>query len=421
MSFIRDAELENTIRTLATPVFKVAGLDPNAVHIYIVLDPTINSFVAGGQNLFINTGLLLRVQNASQLIGVMAHETGHIADGHLIRMSGELDNLTMETIGSLLLGAAVGVATGRPDAATAVAMGGQQVAERGILGYSRTKEASADQAALKFLDASHQSARGMLQFMEILENEQLMVSAHPDPYLQTHPLTQERVRMVRNWVAHSKWSNAEVPAQSVEMFKRMQAKLFAFLEPPARTFERYKTTDDSIPARYARAIAAYRIPDMPRALRLIDGLIAQRPRDPYFYEMKGQMLFENARGGEALAPYRQAVRLLPDNMLMRMELAHVEIEQDDPSLLGDAQTNLKMVVNAEPDNPQAWHLLGIAYGKQDQDGLASYALAEEAVLTHHMGQAAYLVDKAERLLPRGSPAWLRLQDVRSAIHQGGDR
>ncbi len=417
--FIRDAEVENTIRILATPVFKAAGLDPKAIHIYILLDPTVNAFVAGGQNLFLDTGLLLKVQNASQLIGVMAHETGHIAGGHIIRMSNAIKSLTTEAIASLLLGAAVGVASGQPGAGAAVLMGGQNVADRGMLGYSRNKEATADQAALKYLDASHQSARGMLQFMEILQNEQLLYAAHPDPYLQNHPLTPSRIRLIRHWVETSKWSNTPVPPYKVKLFRRMQAKLFAFLEPPARTFDRYKADDHSISARYARAIAAYRIPDVPKALRLIDGLIAQRPKNPYFYEMKGQILFDNAKGAEALGPYRTAVRLLPDNLLMRMELAHVEIEQDDPSLLADAAANLNMTVDGEPDNAAAWHLLGIAYGKQGKEGLASYALAEEALLEHHLGQAHYLAEKAARLLHKKGPVWLRLQDIRTTLLQDG--
>ena len=416
-SFIRDAEIENTIRAYSTPLFQAAGLDPNAVSIHILVDPTLNAFVTGGQNLFLHTGLLLRAENASQVIGVIAHETGHMAGGHVVRMQGELGTASTEAIVAMLLGAAVGAASGRGDVGSALAMGGQSMVERDILAYSRENEAAADQAGLKFLDATHQSARGMLEFMEILGDQELLVTTEQDPYVRTHPLTRDRVVFIQDWVEHSKWSDQPIRPEYAEMFQRMQAKLYAFLEPPMRTLRRYRANDTSIAARYARAIAYYRKPDLTKALPLIDGLIAERPDDPYFPELKGQMLFENARGGEAVAPYRRAAQLLPGSALIRIELGQVEVEQNDPSLLKDAVTNLSAGVTSEPGNPDGWRLLGIAYGRAGNEGMASYALAEEALLEGRRADANYLAVKAERLLPRGGPIWLRIQDIKDRAAQ----
>ncbi len=413
-SFIRDAEVENSIRAMAAPLLRAAGLDPAAVHFHILVDPTLNAFVAGGQNEFIHTGLLLRARNASELLGVIAHETGHIGGGHLARMEGELETAQTEAIVATLLGVAAGAASGRGDAAAAATMAGQQLAMRQVLAFSRANEAAADQAGLKFLDATHQSARGMLSFMETLMGEELLVTDNQDPYVRTHPLTDDRIAFIRNWVQHSKWSNAPTRPEYDEMFGRMQAKLYAFLEPPIRTFQRYKASDTSVESRYARAIAAYRKPDLPTALKLIDGLIDQYPKDPYFEELKGQMLFENGHVAEAVGPYQRAVELLPDNALLRIELGQVEVEQGTPPLLKDAVVNLEAGVQGEPDNVEGWHLLGMAYGRQGNDALASYALAEEALLSGRPGDAAYLAGKADRLLPvKRGPIWLRIQDIES--------
>ena len=410
--FIRDAEVENTIRLMATPIFQAAGIDPDAVSLNIILNPTLNAFVSGGQNMFFHTGLLIRVESPIQLIGVMAHETGHIAGGHLARMENTISDTMPAALLGALLGVAVGAASGRGDAGAAIALGSQDIAMRNILSFSRMQESSADQAGLKFLDISHQSPKGMLEFMELLGDQELMVSVKQDPYVRTHPLTRDRVAAIREAVQHSKWTDQPSPPEYAEPFRRMRAKLYAYLEPPIRTFQRFKATDTSIEARYARAIAAYRKPDLGTALPLMDGLIAERPKDPYFYEMKAQILFENAQGSEALPLYKKAVELLPNNALLRIELAQAQIEQDDPAMLVEAESNLNTALDKEPLNATGWKQLGIVYGKKGDEGMASYAMAEDALLEGRPVDASILANKAERMLPKGGPIWLRLQDVK---------
>ncbi len=421
-SFIRDAEVENTIRAFATPLFQAAGLDPDAVNIHILVDPSLNAFVAGGQNLFIHTGLLIRSENANQLIGVIAHETGHIAGGHLVRLQDAASNAATQALMGMILGAAVGAAAGRGDVGAGVMMGSQEAAIRGLLAYSRGEESAADQAGMKFLDATHQSSRGLLEFFGILGDQELLVASRQDPYVRTHPLTRERIEVVRNHVDNSPWSDTPSRPEFAEMHRRMRAKLFAFLESPIRTYQRYKETDNSLESRYARAIASYRKPDLATALPLIDSLIVERPADPYFQELKGQMLFENGRGSEALGPYRRAVELLPNNPLMYLQLAQVEVEQEDPALLEDAAKNLNQVVRREPENATAWRLLSIAYGRSGNEGLAAYAMAEQALLEGKPSDASYHAGKAERILPHSGPIWLRIQDIKEQAAQlkGGD-
>lgn len=416
-SFIRDAEVENTIRAFATPLFQAAGLDPEAVRIHLLVDPSLNAFVAGGQNMFFHTGLLVRSENPNQLIGVIAHETGHISGGHLVRLQDAVGDASTQALLGMLAGAALGAASGRGDLGAAVMMGSQEAAMRNLMSFSRTQEGSADQAGMSFLDATQQSAKGFLEFFEILGDQELLVAARQDPYVRTHPLTRDRVANVRDHVAKSPYSNNPPRPEFVEMHKRMRAKLFAFLESPVRTFQRYKETDNSIDSRYARAIASYRKPDMGTALPLIDGLIAERPKDPYFWELKGQMLFENGRGAEALEPYRKAVALLPSSALLQISLAQVEVEQEDPSLLADAKAHLNKALQAEPDNHSGWRLLAIAHGRLGDEGMAAYAMAEQTLLEGKLSDAAYHAGKAERLLPRSGPIWLRIQDIKEQASQ----
>ncbi|MSO92888.1 MAG: M48 family peptidase [Rhodospirillales bacterium] len=411
ISFLRDAETENTIRIVATPLFRAAGLSAEGVRVFLVNDKSLNAFVAGGQNLFLNTGLLMRAEDVGQLIGVIAHETGHIAGGHLSRTHSQLQNTAAASILAMVLGAGVGAATGRGDVGTALILGGQSSSIRSFLQYSRDQEGQADQAAFSFLDKTGQSARGLFEFLKILEDQELLNIERQDPYLRTHPITQERVQAAAAHIARSPNSNAQPRPEYDAMFQRVRAKLFAYIESVPTTLARYKDGDPRVEARYARAFAYYRKPDLGMALPLIDGLIQESPNDPYFHELKGQMLFENGRAAEALPAYEKAVSLLPNNALLRRDLAHVQIELNDESLLDQAIENLRMSLARERDTSSAWRHLAIAYGRQGKTGLSTVSLAEEALLQGKMRDARGLAERAQRFLEPNTPAWLQAQDI----------
>ena len=411
VGYIRDAEIESTLRIFYTPILQAAGLEPAAVHIYIVNDPTLNSFVAGGQNIFINTGTIMRSETPNQLIGIVAHETGHIAGGHLIRSEEAMKSATIKTIIAMVLGAGAAAASHNPGAAGAAMIGAEGVGLRSFLSFSVAQEANADQAALRFLDKTHQSARGLLDFFQILEGQEVLSGMHQAPYLRTHPLTTQRIEYVRQHVEQSPYSNVADSSAWVELHKRMKAKLIAFLYPPSQALPQFPETDMSVSARYGRAIAYYRIPELKKALDLIDGLIRQEPNNPYFHELKGQMLFENGRVAEAVAPYRDAVRLAPDVALLRVEVAQVEIETGDRSLNSDALTNLKSAAQYENRNADTWHFLAIAYGRAGDMGNTALCLAEEAMANGDKAQAKGQAQRALKLLPAGSQGRLRAEDI----------
>ena len=411
---IRDAEIESTIRAIADPIFKAARLDPASINVYILNDDKLNAFVAGGQNLFINTGLIMRTENPDQLAGVIAHETGHIAGGHLTRAQDAMASAGTSSIVGALLGAAAAVA-GAPQLGTAIMAGGLTVAQRGFLAFSRAQEQTADQAAVNYLAALRMSPEGLLDFFRILDTQNLRISSEGNSYLRTHPLTSDRIAFMEDAVARSPYRDAKPDRSLMLEHQRAVAKLDGFLSNPAQVIARRSA--DSLPDRYARAVAYYRIPDLDKALALIDGLIEERPEDPYFHELKGQMLFENGRVAEAIAPYRRAVRFRPDSALLRFGLARALLEQGDARNVDEAAALLQEAVRIEPDNAGAWRFLGVAEGRRGREGPAALALAEQAVLLRNRKDADFYVHRAQQLIKPSDPSWYRLQDLSRAVEE----
>lgn len=411
MSLIRDTEIENTIRSYAAPILRVASLEDEAFNVYVVRSDELNAFVARGQSLFITTGLMRRSGDANQLIGVIAHEIGHIAGGHLARTYAAMEQAGKTALITQIIGLAAGILAGSPGAGIAVASGGQNVAERTFLNYSRGQEESADQAGVKFLDEAGMSSKGMLEFLEILSNQELLHSSRQDPYVLTHPLTRSRIDFVRQHVAHSPYADRPTSPRFEEMHRRLVAKLNGFMDPPGKTLRDYKDTDRSIAARYARAIAYFRQGDLDRADPVIAGLISEEPLNPYFHELKGQMMFENGRMEPALESYRESIRLLPDAPLLRTALAHVEIEINRPELIDDALVHTGAALRVDRFIALAWRLKGVAHGRKGQLGLSAVSLAEYNLLIGRKAQAKTLAQRALKLLKEGEPARLRAQDI----------
>lgn len=418
---IRDAEIESIIRDFATPLFQAAGLNPQAIDVYLIEDKSLNAFVAGGQNLFIHTGLLIGSEEPLQLIGVIAHETGHIAGGHIAARIEELKNTQTKVLATYVLGLGAAIATGQPGLAAAILSGGQDIALKGLLSYSRSQEQAADQAAVKYLNATGQSPGGLLDFMRILGDQEMLLSSSQDPYIRTHPLNRERVTFLEEQTRLSPDRDAPARPEFVELHKRMRAKLVGFLEPIERVFRKYPESDTSLESRYARAIAHYRRPDLKMALPLIEELIAERPEDPYFHELRGQMLFENGRIAEAVPEYQAAIRLRPDSSQLTLALARAQIEMNDPALNREALTHLKKTLDHEPNNAGAWRLVAIAYGRMGDTGMTALSLAEAALARKEAPEARDQAQRAQQILPEGSPGWLRAQDIQNLAEQVEER
>lgn len=404
---VRDTEIENAIRTLETPVWRAAGLEPNDVGIYLVRDKRINSFVAGGQAVFINTGLIERAEKPNQLIGVIAHETGHIVGGHILRTKEALRNAGIETIIAAV--AAVGAAVAGHNGAPFLAVPG--VGERAFARFSVGQEATADHAAMNFLDRACQSARGLLQFFQILQSNEMLAGDREDTWTRTHPLTSQRVQYVRDHVEQARCSNTPDSPAAIALLRLIEMKLHAFLDPPSATLAAYPESDKSVLARYARAIAYYRMPDLARALPAIDELIHDFPDNPYYRELKGQMLFENGRTRDAIGPYEASMRLLPSAPLLRIELSQTYIESGDPGLNKRAIAYLEDASRKEGRDGEVWHFLAVAYGRDQQMGMAALSLAEEALADGKKKDAVQQSDRAMHLLPRTARGYARAWEI----------
>lgn len=413
-TLIRDAEIEATLQNFTAPILEAAGLGSESVRIYIVKDEQLNAFVAGGMNLFLNTGLLMRTQEPSQLIGVIAHEVGHIAGGHLSRIPQAQKRATAEMILATVLGAAT-AAAGAPGLGTAIISGGQSYAQGGLMRFSQGQEQAADQAAVTYLSRIGVSPDGLAEFFRILENQNVLAVSRTNPYLRTHPLTRDRILFIESQAARR--SESSLPPGWADAHARMVVKLRAFIREPRDTLAAFRN-DDSLYGRYARAIAHYRLPDLSQALADIDGLLIEHPDDPYFHELKGQMLFENGRVSEAVGPYREAVRLLPESALLRIGLAQALIETGDPEANREALPHLEEAVRREANNATAWRLLGIGRGRDGQEGGSALALAEYALLVGRREDAKLYAKRAEGRISANDPSWLRLQDILREIEEG---
>ena len=414
---IRDAEIEGLMRLYTKPIFKAAGINPGAVKVYLINDPRINAFVAGGQRIFIHTGLLTQAKTPNEVIGVLAHETGHIAGGHLTRLGIQVERASASAIIGTLIGMAAMVgsaAAGQHEAARAgqgVMLGTQGFAQRNVLAYQRAMESSADQAALKYLNATGQSARGMLTLFDKLANQSIASIEHVDPYVLSHPMPLDRIRNLEIVAKKSKnFGKADRP----ELMLRhdlMQAKLIGFLQPAQAVFQRYPKTDTSLPARYARSISMFRSGDTRNAIPVIDGLIAELPQDPYFWELKGQALLEGGFPAEAIEPLRQANKRLPNNGLIQLLLSQALLGTEDR---GNAEQALKMLREArktENDMPALYKLMAMAHGKLGDIPRAELATAEYAWLQGDKELALEKAKLAVASFKTGSPDWLRANDI----------
>lgn len=416
-SLVRDAEIEHTLRVYADPIFKASGLSPSSIHMYIVNDSAINAFVMGGSNIFVNTGLITTSATPDMLIGVLAHETGHISGGHLVRTSDEFENAQLRAMMGYLLGAAA-MAGGAGEVGAAVMSANEHMTMRGLYSFTRANEQAADQAALRVLDELGISANGMQELFEILRKQEYRkVGGDADPYTRTHPLSKERITHIRNHVKSSGIPVGQVPAGYKALHERMLGKLEGFLDAPDRVMTRYPESDTSVRARYARAVAHHREIETAEALAEMDALLASAPQDPYFHELKGQILFESGRLEPAQASYQKAVDLLPDAPLIRTELGRVLIAREDAALLPTAIRHLEYATSKDKRNPQAWRLLATAYGRDGRLGQSHLALAEEALILNKPDDALQQLEIANQHIEIGSTAQLRAQDLRKAALQ----
>jgi predicted Zn-dependent protease len=422
---IRDAEIEQLLREYTQPILKAAGLSQQNVRVVIINDPSFNAFVADGHRIFINSGALMQAKTPNEVIGVLAHESGHIAGGHLARMREEMANASTEALVAMLLGLGAAVAGARSGNGGDIGMAAltmpQGVIQSTMLAYIRTQEEQADRAGVKFLTATAQSPKGMYDTFKRLGDEMLFQSRYIDPYLQTHPMPKERVAALEELVKTSPYWDKKDSPELQARHDLMRAKLYGYMDRSDVSGNRYPVSDQSLPARYARAIAASRFSDAHAAMAQIDALVEAQPQNPYFHELKGQTLLEGGKPAEAIAPLRRAAQLAPNPALIQTMLGQALVESNDPAHLAEAITVLESSLAREPESPEGYNQLAMAYGRKGDLAHADLASARSALLRGDLKAARMLASRAKDRFPVGSPGWVKADDISNKDPAGAQR
>ena len=425
-SILRDAETEALLHDMAAPLIAAAGLNPNNVDVVVINDPSLNAFVAGGQVVYLHSGLLNAATTANEVQGVIAHELGHITGGHVISDGGSKAAGNISIL-SLLLGVAA-AAAGAGDAAMGVIMAGQQAALGKYLSFSRSQESAADAAGAQYLSRAGITGRGSVEFFKKLQNMEFRYGYTRTPdneFYRTHPMTGDRIATLQDTYERDPAYNAPLDPKLEARFQRAKAKLFGYLGEPAQVMRTFPETMTDIPARYARAYAWHRQAFPEKALAEADALLAKAPNDPYFLELKGQILLETGKPAEALDALRRATELSGNQPLIATIFGHALIATENPQNFAEAQQVLKNAVARDRENPFAWYQLGVVYAANGDLARAHLASAEQQVMNWQMPQALRSAQAAEAQLPKGSPDWLRAQDIamqaRAAIEQANKR
>jgi predicted Zn-dependent protease len=419
---LRDTETEQLLREYTRPILRVAGLEKQNIQMVIVNEGSFNAFVADGRRIFVNYGAILQSETPNQIIGVLAHETGHLAGGHLSKLREQLANAQTQMIIAMLLGAgamAVGSTRGSgsagnnglANAGAAALAGPQEMIRRTLLSYQRQQEENADRAGVKFLTATQQSPKGMYETFKRFTSESLFAARGTDPYLQSHPMPAERVAALQQFASASPyWDKKDDPALQLR-HDMVRAKISAFMERPETVYRRYPQTNDSMPARYARAISTYLHGDLRSALAQIDALIQVQPNNAYFYEVRGQALLEGGKPAEAIPALRKAVALSNNAPLIEMLLGQALVGSDNKAYTDDAVRILRSAVAREPEAQLGYMQLAMAYGRKGDYAEADLASAQAAYLRGDNKTARELATRAKTRFAVGTPGWVKADDI----------
>ena len=422
LPILRDSEIEQLLRDYTRPILRTAGLEKQNIQISIINEKTFNAFVADGRRIFVNYGAIMQSQTPNQLIGVLAHETGHLAGGHLAKLREQLAQAQTQMIVAMLLGVGAVVAgakssnanNGAGNIGVAAIAAPQEAIRRTLLSYQRQQEENADRAGVKFLAATGQSAKGMYETFKRFTEESLFAARGADPYVMSHPMPSERVAALAELAQSSPYWDKKDDAALQLRHDMARAKTSGFMEASDTVYRRYPSANDSLPARYARAIATYRHGDLRSALGQIDGLIQVQPANPYFYELRGQALLEGGHPAEAIAPLRHAVQLSNNAPLIEMLLGQALVASDKKAYAEEAISILRAAVARETEAPLGYTQLAMAYGRKGNLAEADLASAQAAFLRGDNKTARDLASRAKTRFAIGTPGWVKADDIVSA-------
>ncbi len=421
-NFIRDTEIENILYSWTNPILKVAGINDDSLQIHIIADKTINAFVTDGQNMFLNTGLIIKAGSASGLIGVIAHEIGHIKAGHIIKMKQTIKKLQGNQFITSLLGMGLIIAgssndnfnNDRMDIAKTILSVGPAIATKSFFSFSRGNEYVADTLAIEFLKKVKRNPASLSIILDKLYGQELLIMERQDPFLRTHPLSKARMDLIKQKT--SKETNFSESTFDKLSYLRIKAKLEGFLENPGRTL--LKNKDNTLHSRYARAIAYYRVPMYKKAISEINSLLKDYPNDPYFIELKAQILAENGKIKQAISLYRKSLKIIPESVLITLSLCGLLLEDaNDLEKAQETKKYLEFVIAKEPNNILAWRLKGIAHNRLGEPAKANLSAAEEFLRKRDHLNAKYFAEKVLSSTKKFSSENLRASDIINLLNQ----
>jgi predicted Zn-dependent protease len=423
LPLIRDAEIETLLQDYSRPIFQAAGFGGGRVTVRIINNDAFNAFVLDGANVFVNTGTLLQAETPNEVIGVIAHESGHIAGGHMAALRSRIAKdqtralLTQVLgLGAMVAGGVTGGDSGRDamQGGSAILQGGGSVIMKGLLAERRSQESAADQAGMKYLTATKQSGKGMLDTFERFKEQEYLSDQFQDPFIRSHPLSVERLARLSQLASSSAFFATKDPPSLQLRHDLMRAKLSGYLEAPAAVFDRYPDSNKTLPARYARAIATFFRGGggaLESAIQQTDSIIRENPSYPYFYELRADLLMRSGKLQAAVPSLRQALKLAPNSPLIRVELATSVQSINTADAEKEAIEQLRKSLVEDPENGHAYRLLANIYYKQGLGPEADAMTAQAFFNEGNIKQAQVFAKRAQLKLRAGSPEGLKNDDI----------
>ncbi|MCF6320646.1 MAG: M48 family metalloprotease [Rhizobiaceae bacterium] len=412
LPLVRDAEIEGLLRDYASPIFKAAGMGIKNTKIYLVNKPEFNAFVTG-RRIFINLGAIQTALTPNEIIGVIAHETGHILGGHLIRLRQRVERAQILTVLGMLAGVGAAISGGEAGGAASGALiyGSQDALKRTILAYKREEERAADQSAFNLLEKTGQSSKGLVTTFKRFSRS-LNLSSSVDPYKVSHPLPQARITFMASLAKSSRFYN-KTDSKNLQFRHNMaRAKIAAYSMNAGAVRRLFSKNLNSPAARYGDAIATYLSGSPSAALPKIDSLIKDFPKFAYLHEMKGEILVKSGKAREAIKPFQRAISLDKyKSGIIRIQLGQAFLETGDKALVDKAIRELKAGISRDPHTSNGYEYLARAYAIKGNNNLAIAAAAEHNFVIGRYKQAKQYARRAQKELKRATPQWLRLQDI----------
>ena len=414
-TLVRDAEIEYALQQVAQPILQAAGL-PSSTRIFVILDSSLNAFVVDNKSIFFHSGLLLKLDTPAKVQAVIAHEAAHITGGHITRRMTNLESARNAANLGIAL-AAIAAVSGSPEAAHGIALGSVSTAQRNFLSHTRAEEASADQSGVRYLSQAGIPPSAMRDVLDIFRGQEALSAGRQDPYLRSHPLTRDRLRALDGFITAYTRGSA-IPTDITYWYERLRGKLSAYTRSPKWTLSRLNSAQKNDVYYLRQTVAFHRQSRTKEALTAIDKAIAQRPNDPYLYDMKAQILIETRAFSAAATTYSKAASLAPNNSLLLAGLGRAYLANGQ---ISKARSTLERARAADYRNAALLRDLAVAYAKTNAPGMAALVTAERYALLGRMDDAGLHAKRATALLGTGTGPWQRAQDVLIASERAAKR